>query len=60
MVTPQDDNSFRATSDVNYVLADKSLIDALSSDLWDYKVIGDPHEMLTDESSGYSHKLHRK
>ena len=51
MVTPQDDNSFRATSDVNYVLADKSLIDALSSDLWDYKVIGDPHEMLTDEST---------
>lgn len=51
MVTPQDDNSFRATSDVNYVLADKSLIDALSSDLWDYKVIGDPHEMLTDESA---------
>lgn len=51
MVTPQDDNSFRATSDVNYVLADKSLIDALSSDLWDYKVIGDPHEMLTDENA---------
>lgn len=51
MVTPQDDNSFRATSDVNYVLADKSLIDTLSSDLWDYKVIGDPHEMLTDESA---------
>lgn len=51
MVTPQDDNSFRATSDVNYVLADKSLIDALSSDLWDYKAIGDPHKMLTDENA---------
>ena len=51
MVTPEGDNSYRATNSVTYVLADSSLVKALQSDLWDYKITGDPNEMLTDENA---------
>ncbi|MCI8387986.1 MAG: ABC transporter permease [Clostridiales bacterium] len=45
------DDGFRATSDINCILADKSLIDALTSDLWNYKITGDPYEILSDDTA---------
>lgn len=50
-VVPESDPDFRATSNVNYIMTDKSLIDALTSDLYNYKVKGDPYEILTDETA---------
>lgn len=51
MVTPEDSTEFRATSDVKYVMTDKSTIDLLTSDLYNYTVKGDPYEILTDDTA---------
>ena len=50
-VVPEEYPDFRATSDVTYTLIDKTMIDALTSDLWNYKVKGDPYEILTDDTA---------
>ncbi len=50
LVVPQEYDDFRATNDVTYYMVDKSLIDALTSDMWSYKVTGDPYEILEDDT----------
>ncbi len=53
MVTPdrpQDpaNKNFRATNEFIYILADKSLVDTISSDLYGFKVKGDPTKLFTE------------
>ncbi|MBQ2707584.1 MAG: ABC transporter permease [Clostridia bacterium] len=52
-VNPEDpDNvNFRATNDVNYILADPSYIETITSDLFNYKVTGDPSKLATDPNA---------
>lgn len=50
-VVPESYPEFRATSDVNYYLADRSLVDTLTSDLYNYKITGDPYEIFSDDSA---------
>ncbi|MBQ8510621.1 MAG: ABC transporter permease [Clostridia bacterium] len=52
LVVPEDDDDFRVTNEINYVMVDnKETIDALTSERFDYKIKGDPYEILTDESA---------
>ncbi len=51
MVVPEGVDGFMAANDINYILVDKSMIDALTSGLWDYKIEGDPYEILTDDTA---------
>jgi hypothetical protein len=51
MIVPEDNSDFRATNEIKYTLAEKSLIDSLTSELWNFKVTGDPYQVLTDDSA---------
>ncbi len=51
LVVPEDDPSFRAVNDVNYILTEKALVDTLMSDRYNYKIKGDPTAILTDENA---------
>lgn len=49
LVVPEDDDGFRATSEIDYVLIDQSMVNALENNLWGYKITGDPSAILTDD-----------
>ena len=55
-VPPQDpydtsNDDFAATNKINYILADETLISTLTSELFDYKIEGDPDKILTDDTA---------
>ncbi len=50
--TPENYPEYSAVNKVNYVLANNANIDLITSELFDYKIEGDPHKVLT--SPGYA------
>lgn len=54
--TPQEPDdpenvNFSAANEVTYILADSTMIDTLTSDLFDFKITGDPYKLLEDDSA---------
>ncbi|MBE6612609.1 MAG: ABC transporter permease [Ruminococcaceae bacterium] len=56
MATPENPSdaslsNYRATNDVNYLLADPSYIETITSDLFTYKIKGDPSKLFTQDNA---------